>query len=197
MLKNITLFMMLIIPTSSWAQEGFMLDANAFYFQKEEERSDNSGTTVTNYDTQYLFLGLGICYLSGPWCFGGKYLRGEIGATNSNGLLDGSVELEGFGASAGYVADGFAAQLTYLFQAEKRFGDGGLGGNTTLEYPAKEAFMLDIGYGFNAGSVFFGPNLKWFQFKYDERTINGQSQSLNGEETETYLLPMFSIWTFF
>ncbi|SMF76188.1 hypothetical protein [Pseudobacteriovorax antillogorgiicola] len=197
MISRLLLVIAFAWSSSSFAQEGFMLDFNAFYFQKKEERSNTAGTETIDYETEYLFLGLGICYRTGPWCFGGKYLRGEIGNINNNGILDGNIELEGFGASLGYVADGFVGQATYLFEAEKRFGDSGIGGNTNTEYPAKEALMVDLGYGFNIGSTFFGPNLKWFQFKYDKRTVNGQSESLARTEKDEYLLPMFSIWTFF
>lgn len=186
-----------LFSSSAYGQGSFLFDLNAYFFQKKEERSNSAGTTVNKYESNYQFLGLGICFQNGPWCFGGKYLRGDLGGKNDNGLLDGSIVLEGFGLSAGYVADGFVAQATYLIDAEKRFGDDSLGGNASLEYPASEAYMLDLGYGFNAGGFLFGPNLKWFQFKYKKRTLNGQSQDLLTTEKDDYLLPMLSIWTFF
>ena len=192
---RIILALFCLSSSSVFAQA--MLDVNAFYLEKEEQRSSNDGTQTYEYTNQQLFFGLGICFQTDVWCFGGKYLRGEIGGKNHSGLLDGSVELEGFGVSAGYVGAPFFAQLTYFIEAEKRYGDGGLGGDTNEEYPAETAYMLDIGYGFNVGSIFFGPNLKWFQFKYTQRTLNGQTQSLLRTEKDIYLMPMFSMWTFF
>ena len=197
MCSRFVLLVIMLYSCASFAQEGFMLDLNAFYFQKEEHRSSLNDTLI-KYDSEYMFLGLGICYRTGPWCFGGKYLRGEIGSKNDSGFLDGSIELEGlFGLSVGYIMNGFVAQASYFFEAEKRLGDAGIGGDTTIEYPAKQGLMFDLGYGFNIGSTFFGPMVKWFRFRYDKRTVGGQEQSLVNEEKDEYILPMFSIWNYF
>ena len=84
MLK-LLIWVTLVTSGAAYGQEGFFMDGNLFYFQKEEERSNNAGTATNEYSTENLFLGLGICYRTGSLCFGGKYLRGEIGAKNSSG----------------------------------------------------------------------------------------------------------------
>ncbi len=188
----------LLLSSAAFAQNGgVVLDISAFYFQTNDERASADGSSTTKYEQSYLFWGLGICYQFAPFCIGGKYFTGEIGTLNSNGIIDGSIEYEGFGVSAGYVNNGWSLQLAYLLDAEKRIGDAGFGGDTAIEYPAKQAYLVDIGYGFNMGSFLAGPMLRVSEFSYKKRVINGQSQALPATEKDGYQMPMLAIWAFF
>lgn len=176
---------------------GIVLDVSAFYFQATDERASSDGSSSTKYEQSYLFWGLGACYQFAPICLGAKYFTGEIGTLNNSGIIDGSIEYEAFGVSAGYVNNGWSIQLSYLFDAEKRIGDAGFGGDTTIEYPANQAYLADIGYGFNMGSYWVGPLFRISEFSYDERTVNGESQDLAQTEKDGFQMPMLAIWGFF
>lgn len=190
---NIFILFALLMGQSAYGQR-ILIDANAFYFQKEEQRSNAAGTQTINYETQYLFLGLGGCYQIFPWCFGLKYLQGDIGSINNNGLLDGGIEFSGLAVSGGYTADNLFLQASLFLNGKKTLQDGT---SNATEYPAKFGYMVDLGYGFSSGSLLFGPSIKIFKFTYDERTVSGQKESLSTEESDRYVMPMFSIWTYF
>lgn len=170
-----------------------MLDVNAFYFDTEGVRNNSSNTGTYKTNSQYLFYGLGLCYKTGEFCFGAKYIKGDLGSKLTDDPTDSSLEYQATGLGAGYIGQEFFAQIHYLFDGKKE-SKASTGG---LSYPVAEGWMVDLAYGFPVGGLMIGPMLKWVEFRYDKVESNGQSQSLNKQESDTFTMPMFSLWTFF
>ncbi|NRA64893.1 MAG: hypothetical protein HRU19_10455 [Pseudobacteriovorax sp.] len=190
----VRVILLLLFSKSAFGQANSLtLDLAAFYFQTKEERANNNGDT-TKYEQSYLFYSLGLCYRFTTFCLGGKYYSGEIGSLNSSGIVDGQLEYEGFGVTFGAFPDNWSLQLTYFLSAEKRIGDAGFAGDTNIEYPAKQAYLIDIAYGFKAGSFSVGPMLRISEFSYDKRTVAGVESSLANTEKDSMQMPMVAFW---
>lgn len=186
------------------AQAKYTVDISAFYLNLGESRTLQAGdgsTYTRTTTTTHQFYGLGFCYVSGIWCFGAKYMAGEreaeISDSNSNSTGVSTIELSGYGVTVGYQGQQAMAHATYLFSAEKRLGDtdaAALGGDTRVEYPASMAYILDLGYAIPLQGVRIGPLLRITHFEYKERTVSGQSYSLDRTEKDDFIVPHFALW---
>src|SRR5690606_11405846 len=107
------------------------------------------------------------------------------------------VKWEGFGASVGYSED-LVVMATYLFNAEKSVSTTTTAfGNTVSSgeaFPAKSAYLLELGYGFTVKNVRVGPMLSQFTYRYDKRVAAGVTSDLDGTYTDSYLLPQVALW---
>lgn len=188
-----------------FAKEKMTFEVAAMHFSLAESRAitNNDGTTYSRKTkTNHTFYGLGFCYVTGIWCFGGKYMaaerKAEVKNSNSQNVARGSLEFSGYGLTLGYQGTRAIAHFTYLLSAEKRLGDtDALDFGTTsthVRYPAKLAYTLDLGYGFDFQGLRIGPLLRIARFEYDHVVVGSQKISLRRTEADDFIIPHFALW---
>ncbi|MFW7380795.1 MAG: hypothetical protein ACOH5I_18415 [Oligoflexus sp.] len=200
-------FLLAFLASPGLAQNKMMFELSAMHFNLSESRAATAGdgsTYTRKTKTAHTYYGLGFCYVTSIWCFGAKYLAAErksdYSASNTQTKLRGTLEMSGYGLTIGYQGGAALAHFTYLIEAEKRLGDTDaldFGGSTSTKYPAKLAYSLDLGYGFDFRGLRIGPLLRITHFEYDKIIVGSQTYSLERTEADDFIIPHFALWVDF
>lgn len=192
------------LASPALAQNKLMFELPVMHFNLSESRAATAGdgsTYTRKTKTAHSYYGLGLCYVTGIWCFGAKYLaaerKSEYTASNTRNRSRGTTEMSGYGLTIGYQGGAALAHFTYLIEAEKRLGDTDaldFGGSTNTKYPAKLAYSIDLGYGFDVRGMRIGPLLRITHFEYDKIIVGSQTYSLERTEADDFIIPHFALW---
>ncbi|WP_141733078.1 hypothetical protein [Oligoflexus tunisiensis] len=188
--------------------ESLTAEIALFYMNDSGVRSltDNNDEPYTlKTKTNYTFTALGFCYRMDWFCIGLKYLQGGVETRASNSTSSTSVTstetFSGPGVTLGASVNEWVAHATFLIGGQKRVNDkvdNGFSSSTTgVKYPASSATLLDLGYGFQVGSVRVGPLLSVLHMDYKKRIYNGTTESLPSKESDDFIMPHFALWVDF
>ena len=193
----------LALSPSVKAEGNLTASLSLFYFTESSTRnSSNAGAPyAVKVKDSYLWSAIGACYQLSPVCLGLKYLQADIETKSSANRCAGRVltRFSGPGISLGYASTTVVAQVNWLVNASKSVDNEdlsrvGSSGSAAVRYPAKQAYMLDLGYGFPVGSVRMGPLLSVLNFSYEKLVFSGQTVSLAAAERDEFLVPQVALW---
>jgi hypothetical protein len=188
------------------AEDKLIGGISLFYFDEDATRNAliNGTNRSVKTTTNYTFFGLGLCYAMDAFCLGLKYIQDDITTKVRSSVAESEelTRLKGLGLSLGYSGENLIAQAVYIIDGTKTLSEQDLqpfGGSGTgsVVYPAKSAYVIDIGYGFKLASMRIGPLLSISKFAYSKVKAAGTTTDLPTQEKDDFIVPHLALWVDF